>query len=241
MIRVKGLDFAYPEGDFRLSVPELTVNPGETIALIGPSGSGKTTLLDLVAGNRVPGSGSIEVAGQSIVGLSDGQRRDLRIRTIGMVFQEFELLDYLSVLDNVLLPYRITRALDLDAEVRRRAMRLIDGVGLEDKRTRNVRRLSQGERQRVAVCRALVTRPSILLCDEPTGNLDPVNKDQVLDLLFDHVTENGITLIAVTHDRDLLPRFDRVIDFKEFHLADPGRPDSGLADAGRSDAGGGDG
>jgi len=225
MIHVKELDFVYPHGDFRLRVPELSVGRGETTALIGPSGSGKTTLLDLVAGNRVPRTGTIEVAGTGIVGLTDGERRDLRIRTIGMVFQEFELLDYLSVLDNVLLPYRITRALDLDADVRRRATDLIDGVGLADKRSRNVRHLSQGERQRAAVCRALVTRPAILLCDEPTGNLDPVNKEQVLDLIFDHVARSGITLMAVTHDHDILPRFDRVIDFKDFHVADSRRAD----------------
>jgi putative ABC transport system ATP-binding protein len=160
--------------------------------------------------------GHIRVQETDVTGLGDAERREFRIRTIGMVFQEFELLEYLSVLDNILLPYRITESQTLDDDVRARAQKLGRRVGLGDKLERNVTRLSQGERQRVGVCRALLTNPPLLLADEPTGNLDPSNKGRVLDILFEFAAESGATLLTVTHDHGLLERFDRIIDFKEF-------------------------
>mgnify|MGYP001817401666 FL=1 len=217
MIRISDLHFHYPEGDFALRVPDLGVERGETVAMIGPSGSGKTTLLSLVAGIRTPQTGTIETAGTILGPLDGSARRDFRIRTIGLVFQEFELLEYLSVLDNVLLPYRVSPALPLDGAVRDRARELTRDVGIGDKLDRYVNLLSQGEKQRVAVCRALLPRPLLILADEPTGNLDPTNKDHVLDILFDYSRVSGATLVTVTHDHDLLPRFDRVIDFKDFY------------------------
>ena len=135
---------------------------------------------------------------------------------MGLVFQEFELLEYLSVLDNILLPYRITAALELTPGVRNRACRLADDVGIADKLDRHPGRLSQGERQRVAICRALIAEPPLLLADEPTGNLDPGNKGRVLDILFDYSTNNDATLVTVTHDHELIPRFDRVLEFRDF-------------------------
>lgn len=159
MIRITGLDFRYGEGDFRLRIPELHVERGSTTACIGPSGSGKTTLLNLVAGIALPQAGRIETDGVAVNILSDPERRNFRISRIGLVFQEFELLDYLSVLDNILLPYRINPSLRLDAGVRGRAVTLAESVGLADKLARHPTRLSQGERQRVAVCRALVPEP----------------------------------------------------------------------------------
>jgi putative ABC transport system ATP-binding protein len=125
------------------------------------------------------------------------------------------------VLDNVLLPYRINRSLRLDAGVRQRATALAERVGIGDKLDRLATRLSHGEKQRAAVCRALVTEPELVLADEPTGNLDPGNKGRVLDILFDDADERGTTLLTVTHDRDLLERFGRVIDFKSFHASAP--------------------
>jgi putative ABC transport system ATP-binding protein len=216
MIRIDELEFKYARSDFRLRVPQFGLEPRETVALIGPSGSGKTTLLNLVSGVLLPDAGRVVTHDTEVSALGDAARRSFRIRHIGMVFQEFELLDYLHVLDNILLPYRISRALELDQAVLDRAGRLAQDVGLGDKLRRHVGRLSQGERQRVAVCRALVTEPPLLLCDEPTGNLDPANKDQVLDILFDYVQGNGTTLLSVTHDHDVLGRFDRVIDIKDF-------------------------
>ncbi len=217
MIRIEDVEFRYPEGEFSLSIPELSVEPATAVAVIGPSGSGKTTLLNLISGVAVPGRGRIEVAGTVVSDLPDAARRRFRIRHIGMVYQEFELLEYLSVIDNILLPCRISAALKLDDALRRRAIELARRVGLGDQAGRRPGLLSQGERQRVGVCRALLTQPPLLLADEPTGNLDPANKGRVLDILFEVAAEAGATLVTVTHDRDLLGRFDRVIDCKEFH------------------------
>jgi ABC-type lipoprotein export system ATPase subunit len=222
MIRVSELVFRYRGSDFRLHVPDLEVARGSTVALVGASGSGKTTLLHLLAGILVPDSGKIETNGVEITRLDDAARRRFRIRGVGLVFQEFELLEYLNVLDNILLAYRIHPALRLDASVRERAAALARRVGIGDKLGRYVGRLSQGERQRVAVCRALLPEPSLLLADEPTGNLDPANREQVLDILFDYVRASGATLAAVTHDREILDRFERVIDFRRFHALPPG-------------------
>ena len=216
MLHLTDIRFRYSDTDFALRVPELHVTPGEAVALIGPSGSGKTTLLHLVAGIQQPDSGHIRVGGVEIPALSEGERRAFRVGRIGLVFQEFELLDYLSVRDNILLPYRIHESLGLSPEVRDRAEALARGLGIADKLDRLPECLSQGERQRAAVCRALVTAPPLLLADEPTGSLDPSNKDRVMDALLRIVSESGTTVLAATHDHSLLPRFDRVLDVEGF-------------------------
>jgi putative ABC transport system ATP-binding protein len=186
------------------------------MAVIGPSGSGKTTLLNLIAGIIVPSNGAIRVGDVKVDALSDAGRRDFRISSIGFVFQDFELLDYLTVFDNIIHPYRITSALSLDASVKKRATGLAEDMGIGDKLRRMPNDLSQGEKQRAAICRALLTRPQVILADEATGNLDPDNKTLILDLLFRAVEEHEATLLAVTHDHELLKRFDRVVDFKDF-------------------------
>ncbi len=216
MIAIDRLNFGYRESEFRLAIPTLCVGRGEKLAVIGPSGSGKTTLLNLVSGIIIPEQGEVKVADTDLSALSDAHRRDFRIRNIGFVFQDFELLDYLNVLDNILHPFRITGALRLDCTVRERAERLADRMGIGDKLWRRANDLSQGEKQRVAICRALLPGPRLLLADEATGNLDPRNKGRILDLLFDSVDAHGATLLAVTHDHELLPRFDRVVDFADF-------------------------
>ena len=215
MISISDLLFRYPEGEFELNVPELDVAKGETVAVIGPSGSGKTTLLHLMAGIRLPQEGNVVTDDVEVTGLDDGDRRDFRIRRIGMVFQEFELLEYLTVLDNILLPYRINGSLKLDRTVRERAASIAEQVGIADKLNRLSTRLSHGEKQRVAVCRALIAEPVLLLADEPTGNLDPTNTLKVLDILLDAASATGATLVTVTHDHDLLSSFDRSIDVME--------------------------
>ena len=217
MISISDLRFRYSQGGFALHVPELEVESGERVAVIGPSGSGKTTLLNLIAGIRLPQSGRVVTKQVDVSDLADSARRDFRIRNIGLVFQEFELLEYLNVLDNILLAYRINASLELNREVRQRAVELAEMMGIGDKANRNVRRLSQGEKQRVAVCRALLAEPPLLLADEPTGNLDPTNKDRVLDILIEYAESKGSTLVTVTHDHDLLSRFERIIDFKQFY------------------------
>ena len=216
MIEIKELQFAYSSGDFRLNILDFKVPGGERTAVIGPSGTGKTTLLNLLAGIIVPANGAVRVGDVLVSSLSDDARRDFRITTIGFVFQDFELLDYLNVLDNILHPFRITAALTLDSTVRDRAAVLARAMGIGDKLKRRSTDLSQGEKQRVAICRALLPEPALILADEATGNLDPENKDLILDLLFRAVEDHGATLLAVTHDHELLGRFDRVVDFREF-------------------------
>jgi putative ABC transport system ATP-binding protein len=219
MISVSNLKFDYPAGGFHLEVEDLQIQSGESVAVIGASGTGKTTLLNLISGVMVPTFGTISTNGVEVSALDDSKRRNFRIKNIGLIFQEFELLDYLSVVDNILLPYRISPVLQLDDDVRARANRLVEQVGMSDKLKRPIRRLSQGERQRVAICRALLTEPPLLLADEPTGNLDPENTTLVLDMLFDWVKQSGTTLVSVTHEREHLDRFDRVVDFAQFRKA----------------------
>ena len=218
MIHIQQLQFQYPTGEFRLSIDEFSITKGSKVAVIGPSGSGKTTLLNLIAGIMTPLKGTVSVGDIQVSGLDDRERRDFRITNIGFVFQDFELLDYLTVFDNVLHPYRITGALKLDQAVRGRAEALTQEMGIGDKLKRNPNDLSHGEKQRVAICRALLPQPRLILADEATGNLDPDNKTLILDLLFSAVTDHDATLLAVTHDHELLKRFDRVIDFRDFRF-----------------------
>ncbi len=212
MIRVQGLEFRYQRSDFVLRVAELEIADHERVAIVGPSGSGKTTLLNLFAGISTPDRGTVQTAAERVSSMPDSARRRFRVQQIGLVFQEFELLDYLSVLDNILLPYFLSSALRLDDAVRTRAKSLAADVEINDKLARNVAQLSQGERQRVALCRALLPRPRLVLADEPTGNLDPSNKHRVVDLLLENTQAAGATLVAVTHDTEVAERFDRVLD-----------------------------
>jgi len=218
MITIQKLEFHYPNGEFRLNIPDFQVSGGQKVAVIGPSGSGKTTLLNMIAGIMIPQKGTVSVEDIRVSALGDRERRDFRISNIGFVFQDFELLDYLNVLDNVIHPYRITGALKLDKAVRARALKLTQEMGIGDKLKRNPNDLSQGEKQRVAICRALLPQPRLILADEATGNLDPDNKSLILDLLFNAVSNHDATLLAVTHDHELLRRFDRVVDFMDFGL-----------------------
>jgi putative ABC transport system ATP-binding protein len=218
MIEINDVNFQYRTGGFHLNVPELRIRRGEKVAVIGPSGSGKTTLLNLIAGIIKPKEGSVTVDDIPVSELSDSDRRDFRITHIGFIFQEFELLDYLCVMDNILHPYRITRALTLDSTVWDRAGSLARSMGIGNKLKRMANDLSHGEKQRAAICRALLPRPKLLLADEATGNLDPDNKIHILSLLFSAVKKHDATLLAVTHDHELLKRFDRIVDFRDFRI-----------------------
>ena len=220
MISIRNLDFRYPRGGFRLVVPRFDVPAGGRVAILGASGSGKTTLLDLLAGIRVPDAGSVTVAGQEISRLPDTARRHFRIHRIGLIFQAFELLEYLTVQENLLLPYRISPSLRPDADTGARLSRLAEETGIGARLRRYPDQLSHGERQRAAICRALIAAPDLILADEPTGNLDPENKRRVLDLLLGQVAGYGATLVMVTHDHDLLEPFDRVVQMRDFHRAE---------------------
>ncbi len=219
MITINHLKFRYPDSEFQLVIDELQISAGEKVAIVGPSGSGKTTLLNLLAGISVPEAGQLRVGGIELGQLSDAQRRNFRISNIGFVFQQFELIDYLSASDNILLPYAINSTLNLNREIRQESLARATAMGLSSKLGRLPSQLSQGEQQRVAVCRALINRPKLILADEPTGNLDPANKRLILEILFEQATANSQTLIVVTHDLGILAGFDRTIDFNLFRIA----------------------
>lgn len=224
MISIENVSFGYARSDFQLHVPQFRVSTGASVAVVGPSGSGKTTLLNLSAGILVPDSGDVVTNDVKVSSLRESARRSFRLSNIGLVFQEFELLEHLSVLDNILLPCRLDSGVQLNESHFERASELAREVGIGDKQRRYVRRLSQGERQRVAVCRALLLDPPLLLCDEPTGNLDPRNKEHILEILFEYVRRNHATLLAVTHDHGLLSRFDETFDVGQFHAVNSGQP-----------------
>jgi len=216
MIAIAGLQFQFPHSDFRLAVPSLQIARAERVAIIGPSGSGKTTLLHLLAGILSPARGTIRVQDREIHALGDAARRAFRVAQIGLVFQSFELVGYLEVLENILLPYRLNPALRLSPEVSRRAEQLARETGIAHRLRHYPHRISQGEKQRVALCRALLPEPPLLLADEPTGNLDPSAKQRVLDLLFQQIERTGATLVMVTHDPEIAARFPRVINCRDF-------------------------
>ncbi len=216
MIKIKDLYFEYPNSDFSLSIGELELPKGIKVAVIGASGYGKTTFLNLLSGISKPQRGQIDIDSRNINSLSDSERRSFRISNIGFVFQNFELVDYLTVLDNILLPYRINLTLKLNDEVRLNATELAEEMGIGSKLNRNVTKLSQGEKQRVAICRAIVTKPKIILADEPTGNLYPHNKVLIKNILFKYSDQNQSTMITVTHDHSLLDGYDRVIDMNSY-------------------------
>lgn len=220
MIAIQDLRFGYGDGAFSLEVSALQVAHGEKVAFIGPSGSGKTTLVFLIAGILTPRAGSITVAGTDLARRSDAWRRDFRISRIGLVFQEFELIDYLSVRDNMLLPYYLNATLELTPQVQRTAADLAASMNLHDKLKRRPRTLSHGERQRVAICRALTTSPDLVIADEPTGNLDPQTAETTLSLLLGEVAQRRMTLLMVTHNYGLLDAFDRVVDVQDFARGD---------------------
>jgi putative ABC transport system ATP-binding protein len=216
MIHLSHLQFAYPEKEFSLNIESLEIPDGNRAALVGPSGCGKTTLLHLIAGILQAQKGAIKIDDQDVSQLTESQRRSFRISNIGFVFQTFELIEYLHVLDNVVLPFRINNSLKLSKEIMTRGRNLLASMGLEGKEKRSISHLSQGERQRVAICRSLIAKPKLLLADEPTGNLDPKNKELILDLLFQQATDQKTTVLMATHDINLLDKFNQVIDFKEF-------------------------
>lgn len=220
-IRIAELEFRYRKEGFRLRVPGFTVDRSEKVAVIGPSGSGKTTLLNLIAGIVTPVAGSVSVDGVEISGLNDEARRKFRLTEVGIVFQDLGLLEYLNVFDNIVHASRIARALKLDRGVRSRAEALAQGMDIGDALYRLPHELSHGERQRVAVCRALVHRPQLILADEATGSLHPAEKDRILSLLFRSAEVYEATVVAVIHDHDLLGRFDRVVDMEGFKAPKP--------------------
>jgi ABC-type lipoprotein export system ATPase subunit len=186
---------------------------GEVVLLVGPSGSGKTTLLNLIAALDCPDSGEIIVGGSEITRLSRSAAARYRNAKIGFIFQSYNLLPQLTALENVLLPMLPKHRLD-----RRRAVELLDAVGLSDRSSHRPSELSGGEQQRVAIARALANEPSIILADEPTGNLDDDNAHNVAELLSSACHDRGKSLILVTHDREIIRPVDRVFAMRDGSL-----------------------
>lgn len=208
IIVVKGLGKSVRLGQESLTILEgidLQVNSGETVALVGASGSGKSTLLGLLAGLDLPSLGSIEILGKSLGELDEEGRARLRAEQIGFVFQSFLLLPTMTALENVMLPAELRGERDCEP----RARELLAAVGLGERLHHMPPRLSGGEQQRVAIARAFMTRPSLLLADEPTGNLDSKTGDKVIELLFELNRKHGTTLVVVTHDQELASRCQR--------------------------------
>jgi putative ABC transport system ATP-binding protein len=183
------------------------IRAGEAVAIVGASGSGKSTLLGLLAGLDVPSSGKVWIAGEDLFALSEDGRAQLRGRMVGFVFQSFQLLPALTALENVMLPLELSGGTDAAA----RARRVLERVGLGERLGHYPRQLSGGEQQRVAVARAFVTEPRVLFADEPTGNLDSVTGEHIIELLFEMNRERGTTLVLVTHDHELAEHCGRRI------------------------------
>jgi putative ABC transport system ATP-binding protein len=211
-LSVTGLHFTYPNSRFRLRVPTLQIDEGGRFALLGPSGAGKTTLLRLMTGLLQPDSGAITLGSTDLASLSERQRREFRFREVGLVFQDFALLDYLTVAENVLLPQRFAGS---GGDVRA-ARELAERLQISEHWDRLTSRLSQGERQRVAIARALAHRPNYVFADEPTASLDADRRGIVMDLLLEYAQESNACLVMVTHDPALMrhfPQSARVEDF----------------------------
>jgi ABC-type lipoprotein export system ATPase subunit len=183
----------------------LSVDAGERVAILGKSGSGKSTLMNLIGGLDVPTGGTLTVNGHNLGSLSRRQLADYRLASVGFVFQSFHLIPSKTVAENVELPLILARV--AKAERRRRVLDGLAAVGLGHRLDHTPAQLSGGERQRTAVARALVNRPTVLLADEPTGNLDSGSATDVLELLFAQVRDRGMTLLLVTHDEEMAKRY----------------------------------
>ena len=214
MISIRDLSLSYetPGG----SVPvlfgfDLQIEEGQSAAIVGPSGSGKTTLLNLIGAMLPPTSGEVIIGGENISSLDEQKAATFRNRELGFIFQQHHLLPQLTVLENVLVPRLAGGWDEPEEETRKRAEELLDRVGLSHRLDHRPAELSGGEKQRVAVARALINQPRLLLADEPTGALDSETGEKVANLLFELQKEKGVTLILVTHDLQLAGRAEKLI------------------------------
>ena len=195
----------------------LTIAGGESVGIVGPSGSGKSTLLMTIAGIERPDRGAVEIDGFDLTAMGEDALARFRGQRIGIVFQSFHLIQTMTALENVAAPLELAGA----ADARQRAARELDGVGLGERLNHYPVQLSGGEQQRVALARALAPRPSLLIADEPTGNLDEATGQAIIDLLFASSSERGATLALVTHDSALAARCGRVIRMRSGGVEEP--------------------
>jgi len=219
LLEARALRRSFRQGSSELTVLQdvnLQIMAGERVAVVGASGSGKSTLLQLLGGLDTPSAGQVLIDGQDVATLTESQRGELRNRALGFVYQFHHLLPEFSALENVAMPLLVRRA--PAAEAQAAAMAMLSQVGLAERLSHRPSELSGGERQRAAVARALVTRPRIVLADEPTGNLDGVNADAVFQLLLDLNREAGTALVVVTHDMTRAARMERILRLERGRL-----------------------
>ena len=215
MIQLENVSREYGDGKvvYALDHVSLRIERGERVAVMGPSGSGKSTLLNLVCGLDEPTTGEVRIDGQNIASLNDDARTRLRREKIGMVFQTFNLLPTLTAQENVALPLRLSGISKKEADARAAAM--LGKVGLGHRTTHRPDQMSGGERQRIAIARALIFQPPVLLADEPTGNLDSKTGEEILALLDDLHREFNTTILMVTHNEEAASHCDRVIRLRD--------------------------
>ncbi len=202
--------------DAVLDIDQWYVDCGQHVFLYGPSGSGKSTLLNILAGILKPQRGRVNLLGEDLAALSSRKRDQFRAQHIGVIFQQFNLVPYLSVLENILLAAHFANKPTID--VRQRAITLLRLLNLSDDLLgQRADTLSVGQQQRVAIVRALINQPEILIADEPTSALDSDTRDQFIQLLLDCVTESGTTLIFVSHDKSLMSHFNQTLNLRELN------------------------
>jgi len=213
ILKVSGLSKIYESGSRKISVLDeinFEINEGDSFSIVGPSGSGKTTLLGLCAGLDKATSGTVILCGTQLDKLSEDARALVRNQSVGFIFQNFQLIQTLTALENVMVPLELRG----ERDARKKSMELLDRVGLSDRFDHYPTQLSGGEQQRVSIARAFSNNPRVLFADEPTGNLDDETGSKVEELLFEINQEQGTTLVLVTHDLDLARRTHRIVSIK---------------------------
>jgi len=214
MLATKDLFFQYANSSFQLQIQDLALQSGQSLAIIGASGCGKSTLLSLLSGLELSYSGSVMIDNQPLHALSTTENRVLRLNQMGYVFQEFSMVEYLSIYDNIIHPYRINIALQFSTTVQQRARQLAQEYTISHCLSSFGHAISKGEAQRAAICRALIHQPKLVFADEPSSHLDPLNAKKVFSQLTRYCRQQDAILVVATHDYTYLEQFDHVVQLR---------------------------